>query len=197
MQRPERALRERIGPEVVEELVGRDDATPGDEQTRKDLPFARRARRRAVHLGGAEHAEPHGDILASTSQVRFAKFLPMYTTSALEHVETLFAAFAAGDTARVVDGWHADARWYPITPGGPWTEPKTRDEYFGEVLGSWYADRPDYVIHHVQLHEVGGLVVAGLTTSAGRGLIVYRVADGKVAECWSINADGRDSTDGF
>lgn len=121
----------------------------------------------------------------------------MQTTTALEHMAALFAAFAAGDVATVVAGWHDDARWYPVTPGAPWTEPKTRDEYFGDVLGSWYADRPDYSIDDVQLHETGGLVVVGLTTSAGRGILVFRVVDGKVAECWSINADGRDSTDGF
>jgi ketosteroid isomerase-like protein len=119
------------------------------------------------------------------------------TGAALAHMEMLFAAFAAGDTDTVVAGWHEDAVWHPVTPGGPWTEPKTRDEYFGEVLASWYAERPDYVIADVQLVAVGGLVVAGLLTSAGRGILVYRVVDGKVAECWSVNADGSDSTDGF
>lgn len=108
----------------------------------------------------------------------------MHTTTALEHIETLFAAFTAGDTAMVIDDWHADARWHPVTPGGPWTEPKTRDEYFGEVLRTWYADRPNYTIPDVQPHEVGGLVVVGLTSNAGRGLMVYRVVEGKVAECW-------------
>lgn len=120
----------------------------------------------------------------------------MQTITPLEHMQSMFAAFGDGDVETVIRGWHDDARWYPVTPG-PWTEPKTRDEYFGEVLGSWYAERPDYVLHDVELHELAGLVVATLHSSAGRGVNVYRVVDGKVAECWSINADGRDSTDGF
>lgn len=112
-------------------------------------------------------------------------------------MEALFAAFAAGDTATVVAGWHDDARVYPATPGGLRTEPMTKDEYFGDLLPAWYAAHPDYTIRDVQLHEVGGLVVAGLTSNIGRGLMLYRVVDAKVAECWTINADGRDSTDGF
>jgi ketosteroid isomerase-like protein len=120
----------------------------------------------------------------------------MQTTSALDHMQAQFAALAAGDMPTVIAGWHDDAVWYPVTPGGPSTEPGTRDEYFA-LLTSWYADRPDYAVTDVRLEELGDLVVAGLTSSAGRGILVYRVTDGKVAECWAINADGRDSTDGF
>ena len=120
----------------------------------------------------------------------------MQTTTPLEHMEAQFAAFAAGDLATAIAGWHDDATWYPVTPGGPQTEPGSRDEYFA-LLASWYEDRPGYEIVDVQLHALGGLVVAGLTTSVGRGILVYRVVDGKIAECWAINADGRDSTDGF
>lgn len=120
----------------------------------------------------------------------------METTTPLEHMQTQFAAFEAGDLATVIAGWHEDAVWCPVTPGGPTTEPGTRDEYF-ELLASWYAERPDYEIVDVRLEALGGLIVAGLTTSAGRGVLVYRVTDGKIAECWAINADGRDSTDGF
>src|SRR5687768_13112460 len=121
----------------------------------------------------------------------------MQTTTPLEHMEALFAAFAAGDTATVLAGWHDDARVHPVTPGGPRTETMTKDEYFGELLPGWYAEHPDYTIHDVQLHELGGLVVVGLTSNVGCGLMVYRVVDGKVAECWTLNADGRDSTGGF
>lgn len=121
----------------------------------------------------------------------------MQTTTPFEHMQAMFTAFGNGDLEAVRRGWHDDARWYPVTPNGVWTEPKTRDEYFAEVLPTWSADRPHYAIHDLQLHELGGLVVAAITSTAGRGLHVYRVLDGKVAECWAINADGRDSTDGF
>lgn len=114
----------------------------------------------------------------------------------LATMQALFAAFGAGDVPNTMGGWHESARWHPVTPG-PWTESQRRDDYFGKVLATWMAERPDYRILDVQLASLGGLVIAGLTSDVGRGVLVYRLVDGKVSECWVINADGSDSTDGF
>jgi ketosteroid isomerase-like protein len=127
----------------------------------------------------------------------------MTTTQALDGadlVRHLFDRFAAGDVPAAVAKWRDDARWHPVTPSGVdgFDHPRSRDEYFTEILPTAFALLPEYAYELERVEAFGPLVVAhirsswsdGGTPQQGEGIMVFRIVDGAVADLYVMNAAG-------
>lgn len=117
-----------------------------------------------------------------------------------ELVRYLFDRVAAGDLSAAMAKWRDDARWHPVTKSGfdGFDKTRSRDEYFGEILPTAFSVLSGYTYEVVTIEAFGALVVAhvrsawneGDTRRLGEGLMIFRLADGLVADVYGMNAAG-------
>jgi len=156
-----------------------------------------------TNLEGTEHAESHAAQSGKRSASAACDGDRMSTLEALDGadlVRYLFDRFATGDMAAAAAKWHDDARWHPVTTSGidGFDEPRSRDDYFREILPTAFSMLPDYTYDVVAVEAYGPLVAAHIrsswdeagTTRKAEGLMVFRVVEGRVADLYVINAAG-------
>lgn len=122
------------------------------------------------------------------------------TLDGTELVHFLLDRFAAGDVPAVMAKWRDDARWHPVTKTGidGFDEPRSRDDYFGEILPAAFSKLSGYTYEVAGVTAFGSLVVAHIRSAwegngereHGEGLMIFRLADGFVADVYVINAAG-------
>lgn len=122
------------------------------------------------------------------------------TLDGTQLVHFLFDQVAAGDIPAASARWRDDARWHPVTKTGldGFDEPRSRDDYFWEILPAAFSMLSGYTYELDGVTAFGPLVVAHIRSAwdvgdqqqHGEGLMIFRLADGCDADVYVINAAG-------
>ena len=112
-------------------------------------------------------------------------------------VDAMYTAAFSGDVDGALAHCAPDAEYSIVTPG-PASGKHSMRTYFTEILPTAIAEMgPTYEVTRMDRDEIGDLVVARVTTTHGKGVLVYRVVDNVVTDFWVINALGRETTAWF
>lgn len=119
----------------------------------------------------------------------------MSEESRVELVQRMYQRLAGGDVAGARAMWNDDAVWH-LTGDHDLAKDYDPDSYF-QMLGLWAERYPSYVPEFKEardLGEEGAMIVIesseGMAPGPASGVMIYRVAGGKIQEGWAIPTFG-------
>ena len=113
-------------------------------------------------------------------------------TSAEEVIDAMYTALFAGDVDGALRHCADDAQFHAATPVSMRGD-HPMGTYLTELFPQTVAEMQDYAVLNLERDEIDDLVVSRVRSTHGSGVMVFRVADGKVTDIWSINSRGREA----
>ena len=118
------------------------------------------------------------------------------STSPLDVVNASYQAVVDKDTTLARSYWSDDATWHGVyATQSSWAGDRTADEYLAS-LADWFDRYPNYSVDVLSQSVIAPHLVAlhvrtrnGEAQHEVQGLMLWRVLDGKIAECWALPGD--------
>jgi ketosteroid isomerase-like protein len=119
----------------------------------------------------------------------------MSNESRVEFVQAMYQQLTGGDVAGARSMWSDDAVWH-LTGDHDLAKDYDPDSYF-QMIGLWAERYPSFVPEFKEardLGEEGAMIVMestnGMAPGVASGVMIYRVAGGKIQEGWAIPTFG-------
>ena len=115
--------------------------------------------------------------------------------SRVELVQAMYQRLTRGDIVGARSMWSDEAVWH-VTGDHEFAKDYDPDSYL-KLLGTWAERYPSYSAEFKDARDLGeqGAVIVmestnGMAPEVASGLLIYRVADGKIQEGWAIPTFG-------
>jgi ketosteroid isomerase-like protein len=113
----------------------------------------------------------------------------------VEFVQAMYQRLVSGDVEGARSMWSDDAVWH-LAGDHEFAKDYNPDSYF-QLLGTWAERFPSHVPEFKEardLGEEGAMIIMestnGMAPGVASGVMIYRVADGKIREGWAIPTFG-------
>ncbi|MFL5857723.1 MAG: nuclear transport factor 2 family protein [Solirubrobacteraceae bacterium] len=115
----------------------------------------------------------------------------------VQQIEAIYAAFARGDVAAVIDAVDADVEW--VTPPTlPWSRGIYRGRAeLGEYFHSFASALEDPEVHAHELHALPGGRVIALGVERGRARSTGTTFEARFVHLWNVHEGGVSAMQGL